>query len=226
MVDCNKEFQKIIDQKQFVSLNEIEQMSQAIKEFKEVLSPFLFLFIKLPHTLDEFLIEGKDGIFKKSNFKKSLLVDSQNNIKNLFKVNFSKAYQPFKIEPEIVIVEEEIKPKVLEEITNKIPLIEKKTQKSKKQSPKPKVNNIVINVHKTEPKIFQTNKTDEILEELKERGWVKDRFHGSHLIFKKDRETFTVPTNKTRLKDGTVGALNRQFAEKEMRIKESLQEKL
>lgn len=204
MVICNVEFQKTINQTAFVSLDEIDQVALSIQEFKDVLSPFLFVFFKLPYTLDEYLIEGKDGVFKKPKVNsKKAVIDTQVDIKNFFNINFSKAYATFS-KPEIM---ESPQPCVIQ-----IELPQEKVAKSKKLISKPTI------ILKAEPKIFQTNRVDDILEELKERGWVKDRYHGSHLIFKKDRETFTVPTNHSRIKNGTLGALNRQYTEKEERI--------
>ncbi len=197
MAECNAELQKMIDQTKWESQEEIDQIKHEIEVFKSILSPFLFVAFKLPGTLDDFVVEGKDGLFKQPKAK-TLQHDTQMNIKDLLKVNFPKieVIQPI----EVVQVVEEVQPVIV------VPT--KKSEPVKKQPQKVK----------PEPKVFQTNKVNDILAELKDRGWIKDRYHGSHLIFKKDRETFTVPTNHSRVKDGLLSGLNRQIVEKEVRI--------
>ncbi len=206
MTECNAELQTIINQTKWENQEEIDQIKHEMDVFKSILSPFLFVALRLPHAMDEFVVEGKDGLFKKPKAR-TLQHDTQMNIKDLFKVNFPKIEV---IQPEIEVVLPSIEVvQVAETIPPLIVIPAKKIEQVKKQ-PQKKV--------KPEPKVFQTNRVDDILAELKDRGWVKDRYHGSHLIFKKERETFTVPTNRSRLKEGTLSGLNRQIVEKEVRI--------
>ncbi len=195
MKECNVELQKIIDQTKWESQEEIDQIKKSIEEFKAIVSPFLFVVFNLPNTLDDFVVEGKDGLYKKSKAK-TLNHDTQMNIKDLLRVNFPKIEIVETIQPIIVVPTKKIEP------------VKKQPQKVK-----------------PEPKVFQTNRVDDILAELKDRGWVKAHYHGSHLIFKKEREIFTVPTNHSRVKDGLLSGLNRQIVEKEEKINHNGQAK-
>lgn len=215
MGECNVELQNFIDQREFNDKDEIDSFIFFITRFKEKMSPFLFAIFKLPQALNAFLVEGKDGSFKRTKLKsKSRSIDTQNNIKSLFNVNFTNAYAKFctpkPVLKEIVAIEPvPVQNKVLSNQTNK---------PKAKVSSNVKAKVIKVDHPKSEPKVFQSNRVNDILEELKDRGWVKDHYNGSHLIFKKERELFTVPTNKSRVKDGLLSGLNRQITEKEVRI--------
>lgn len=206
MQECNKELQQKLNGSK-LSSEEVKELQEMILKIKADLSSYLAPLLKLPQVLNNLIYNAK----KEGPKQKTYQPDLDDDIKNLFRLDFSKC-----------ILKEPLKLPILEKEKEEEMIVQ--IEKEKAQVIAIKDRKILLPpVFKKEKKLKnddrpQTNKRDEILAYLDEKGWQRVSMHSSHLKLKKEGEMLIVPVTKDRIAKGTLGSILKEFHEKEEKI--------